>query len=475
MTNSIIHYSRNEVKHLSNRELLEHIMELNMPVKSMSKFIKNGHHIPLLDELISRTNFLDSALYEFVPILSRLYCIEHNINEHPRCQNPNCHNVVEWRNGLHRFAPYCSIKCRDSDPEFQTRKEQGMFLKHGVHNCMELDWVKDKVKQTTKERFGVEHATQSKEIQEKTKRTNEDRYGVSYVFQSEEFRKKSEATCKAKYGVKHPCQNPDILERQKQAFIENYGTHPMRTKEVVEKVKQTMMERHGVECAFQLDSVKQKLIESNVINHGVRSMLELSDVRELGHQKLFDDYGVNSPSELDWVKEKIRSAHLSDETVEKTKQTCQERYGFDWYQQSPEYHKKAHKRYTNPKYPDMTFATSWEFKVYDFLTENGIVFQYQPAIAIPYEYNGKTHYYHPDFKVGDRIVEVKGDQFFRINEETGKEEMFMPWRKPGMSDSEYSNACEKEEAKHQCMIANNVIILRNNEIKNLTFDLFQKW
>lgn len=29
-----------------------------------------------------------------------------------------------------------------------------------------------------------------------------------------------------------------------------------------------------------------------------------------------------------------------------------------------------------------------------------------------------------------------------------------------MSDDEYRKSCEKEEAKHQCMIANNVIILR---------------
>ena len=120
----------------------------------------------------------------------------------------------------------------------------------------------------------------------------------------------------------------------------------------------------------------------------------------------------------------------------------------------------------------MTFTNSWEFRVYDFLTENHIEFEYQPEISIPYEYKETPHTYHPDFRVGDRIVEVKGDQFFRINEETGKEEMFMPWRKPGMSDEEYRNACEKEEAKHQCMIANNVVILRRKDIDNLSIKSF---
>lgn len=118
----------------------------------------------------------------------------------------------------------------------------------------------------------------------------------------------------------------------------------------------------------------------------------------------------------------------------------------------------------------MSWATSWEFKVYDFLTEHNIPFEYQPTISIPYECEGTHHTYHPDFLVGDRIVEVKGDNFFRINEETGKEEMYLTW-KGDLSDEEYEWKCKVMEAKHQCMIANDVIILRKNEINHLE-DIF---
>ena len=107
----------------------------------------------------------------------------------------------------------------------------------------------------------------------------------------------------------------------------------------------------------------------------------------------------------------------------------------------------------------MTFGNSWEFKVYDFLTEHNIPFEYQPAISIPFDCEGTHHTYHPDFFVGDRIVEVKGDNFFRINEETGQEEMYLTWQ-GNLSDEEYEWKCKVMEAKHQCMIANNVIILR---------------
>lgn len=147
-------------------------------------------------------------------------------------------------------------------------------------------------------------------------------------------------------------------------------------------------------------------------------------------------------------------------------------YGVEHYAQSPEFHKKCHKPYTNPKYPNMSWATSWEFKVYDFLTEHNIPFEYQPSISFPYEYKGTKHTYHPDFLVNGRIYEVKGDQFFRINESTGQEEMYCPYRYSDWSDKEYEWTCGKEEAKHQCMLAHDVVILRKNEIDNLTVEMF---
>ena len=96
------------------------------------------------------------------------------------------------------------------------------------------------------------------------------------------------------------------------------------------------------------------------------------------------------------------------------------------------------------------------------------------SISIPYEFNGTHHTYHPDFIVSDRIYEVKGDNFFRINESTGKEEMFCPYRDEDWSDEKYNWMCGLYEAKHQCMIANNVEILRATNIGNLHEEQFIK-
>lgn len=120
----------------------------------------------------------------------------------------------------------------------------------------------------------------------------------------------------------------------------------------------------------------------------------------------------------------------------------------------------------------MTFGSSWEFLVYDFLLENKIGFEYQSSISFSYEYKGTKHTYHPDFLVNGKIYEVKGDNFFRINEITGNEEMFCPYRDKDWSDEKYDWMCGLYEAKHQCMLANNVIILREKDINNLSVSMF---
>ena len=174
----------------------------------------------------------------------------------------------------------------------------------------------------------------------------------------------------------------------------------MKTKEGVEKVEKTMMERHGVRNAFQLESVREKLKESNI-----------------------------------------------------------SRYGVMWYMQSYEYHKTKKHKYKSDKYPGIMFDSRWEVKVYEFCRDNYIPVEYSPPISYSYNYNGETHTYHPDFLINANIYEVKGDNFFRFNDNTGKEEMYCPYRRPEWSDEYYDWECGLYEAKHQCMLRNNVIIL----------------
>ena len=150
-----------------------------------------------------------------------------------------------------------------------------------------------------------------------------------------------------------------------------------------------------------------------------------------------------------------------------SKQTCINRYGVEYYSQSFEYHKNKRHKYHSEKYPGLTLDSTWEVKVYEFCRDNKLDVEYSPPISFEYEYDGRTWTYHPDFLINGKVYEVKGDQFFRINESTCQEEMYCPYCYDDWSDEYYNWVCGKYEAKHQCMLKNNVIILHESDIKNL--------
>ena len=435
MTKEIIHFDENEIKQLSNLELLNEIDQLGIDSVHLGRYLKN-HCIVLFKELVCRTNFLDEFYgTKTVPILARLYCLKNNLNDQPTCQLEGCSNKVEWDCGTQSFGKYCCYRHYVEDSTVQSRREQTMLNRYGVRTPMESEEFKQRAKETCIREFGVVNVGQRPDVKEKIKQTNLNRHGAKSFVESVEFKKKSAETCRRKYNTDHVASSIEFRQMLKDYWMRNYGVeNSLQLKEVRDKAHNTFNKRY-VE-----DAIGKELVSKH---------------RRDTMQKL---YGVNHQMELEWVKEKIRK-------------TNNERFGCDYYSQTNEFHKKCHKRYTNPKYPDMSWADSWEFKVYDFLTEHNIPFEYQIK-PIPYEYDGGTHYYHPDFLVNGRIYEVKGDNFFRINEETGKEEMYKPWRDPNISDEEYEWQCGKEEAKHQCMIANNVKILRKKEIDNLSVELF---
>lgn len=358
MTKEIIHCNEEELKQLSDIELLSKVYGLNIRLVDLNQYLIR--HIPELNkEIIRRTSFLDIDYKrerndEHVSIAARLYCLSNGLKTTPLCSKEDCHNVVGWNKSKGMFREYCSGICRSSDKKF-----------------------KDKVKASK----------QTPEYIQKMVVVNQKR---SELMKSEKMRELIKHSCQINLGVDHPMKSKEVVEHRKEVWQETIGCdNPMHSPEIMEKRKQKFKTQHGVE----------------------------------------------NPAQLDEIKKKISETRKSDECKSKTNSTCEKRYGTKWYQQSEEYYKKRKWRYTNPKYPNMTFATSWEFKVYDFLTEHNIPFEYQIK-PIPYEYDGETHYYFPDFRVNGRIYEVKGDNFFRINEKTGNEEMYLTW-KGDLSDDEY--------------------------------------
>lgn len=117
---------------------------------------------------------------------------------------------------------------------------------------------------------------------------------------------------------------------------------------------------------------------------------------------------------------------------------------------------KEGKAKTFYKYNDILFASKWELSYYVWLKDNNINLKYQLE-PIEYEFEGIIRHYVPDFEVNGVIQEIKGLQFFE-NHDSSKR-MINPYRRKIDSSEIVKRRDNLMEAKHQCMIRNNVEII----------------
>jgi hypothetical protein len=147
----------------------------------------------------------------------------------------------------------CSKKCSN---EYTYNKIKNSNLnKYGVENQYQRKDIKEKSKQTKKEKYGNENYVN----REKTNETNLKKYGnisplhgkeqikmkkqtwiknlgVENPSQSNKIKKQKEETCFLHFGVKNQNQSKEIREKNKQTCLKKYGVeHPMQNKEIFNK------------------------------------------------------------------------------------------------------------------------------------------------------------------------------------------------------------------------------------------------
>lgn len=168
----------------------------------------------------------------------------------------------EYTNGL-EDKYYCN-KCN------KIKRKETCIKKWGVENPMQSNEVKDKLKNSLLDTYGVDHYSKTEEYKEKFKQTCLDKYGVENVFQSEKHKQKIKNTNKEKYGFEYPQQNEEIKQKTTQSFLREFGVERYsQTKEFIEKVKLTSQEKWGVDNYSQTEEFKIKSIESSLKKWGV--------------------------------------------------------------------------------------------------------------------------------------------------------------------------------------------------------------
>lgn len=294
----------------------------------------------------------------------------------------------------------------------------------------------EKQKATCMERYGSEYYFSTDEFREKYKNTCLKKYGVENAFQVEECKEKSKQTCMERYGVKHYSQTAEHTEQCRRTSLEKYGVeHYSKTNECKERVRQTCREKYGTNYFTQTPEYVEKIKQTSRANYGTDFYVQTEEYKEKSRQTCVERYGVEY-----YVQ--------TDEYKEHAKQTCIEKYGVEYPVQNRDIMLKCKRKYI---YDSIYFDSSPELALYIYLKDIGADFQYQPDVFFWYEYDGEKSRYFPDFKIDNRLVEIKGDQFLK---EDGT------WQCP------YDNLLDsKYEAKRQCVLANGVEIWYSAQYK----------
>lgn len=327
------------------------------------------------------------------------------------------------------------LKCKHCGAELHGKQVGSLKVFDFPHFCSrrcqcKCKDVEDQRKKTCLAKYGVDHPTKSEKVKAKTKKTNLERHGAEWFIASEAGKEKSRRSKLERHGS------------------ENYVN--------IEKARQTLLERTGYENPFSNPKIIEKMVEKkkaggNYCNHKKAKQTRLKN--NAGHycsdeqlekfkKTSLEIYGFENPMQSEIVKKTLKESNLKN-------------FGFEWPGQCPEIQDKQRSKYI---WNNIKFDSAPELAFYIWLEDNKLDFTYQPKIPFTYEVENQKHFYFPDFKVGNLFFEIKGDQFFK---EDGT--MWNPYRSQFKDESKWLESCRKMEAKHQCMLENDIIILKKDQ------------
>ena len=336
---------------------------------------------------------------------------------------PVCGTPTKFMSILRGYLITCGTKC-------QMAKARSLLSEDDKRRSIE------NMRKTKLEKYGDPNYSNPKKAYD----TKKEKYGDGYYCNTDKARQ----TNLEKYGVEHY----NNAEKARQTCLDRYN-NPHYTNR--EKCRKTFQEIYGTDNIFTLDTIKEKCQKTkmkkyndpfytnrakNAITvkekYNVDNVFQLTEIQEKIKKTNSDKYGVEYTFQSEEVKNKIR-------------QTCLARYGTYSPMQNHDIRMSTQSKYS---YDQRLFDSSWELGYYIWLTDHNVSFEYQPNIAFEYTIDGQVHYYHPDFLVDGKYTEIKGLQFFENNNPAGN--MINPFDRT--QDKLY-------EAKHQCMIANNINII----------------
>ena len=137
----------------------------------------------------------------------------------------NCGNITKWISANGWYSDYCGSKCARNDITVKNKIKQTMIDRFGVENPSQSNTIKNLKKQTSLQHYGVDNPAKSQIVLNKIKQTNIMRYGVKCPLQNKKISIKSQTTCLKNYGVKHNSQSDTIKNIKSEKSRLKYGVN----------------------------------------------------------------------------------------------------------------------------------------------------------------------------------------------------------------------------------------------------------
>ena len=334
-----------------------------------------------------------------------------------------CNKPTKFLSILRGYAPTCSKTCSqinarthitaDSIQQAINNSRKTKLEKYGDENYNN----QTKSKQTKLEKYGDEYYSN----QEKAKQTKLEKYGDEYYSN----REKAKQTCLKQYGTEHYTNREKCFD----TFKAKYGTEYIFTDETIkQKIKDTKLNKYNDEYFTN----REQFIKTCIDRYNVNNVFQVDSIKEKIKDTLTDKYGVDHVFKSKTIQKQIKSTNI-------------EKYGVEYPMQNKDIFNKSKSKYT---FDNKIFDSSWELAYYIYLKDHNTDFEYQPNLSFTYYVNDNPHIYNPDFLVNNKLYEIKGLQFF--NNKDTNDKMINPFDRT--QDDLY-------EAKHQCMLKNNVQII----------------
>ena len=142
--------------------------------------------------------------------------------------------------------------------------------------------------------------------------------------ESQKRQKKSEIMKKSftdKYGVDNPFRLDSVKEKIKETNLKKYGVeNPSQSDEVKSKVRETCIEHYGTSSHFQSEEIKERIRQTNIKKYGVPSAMQSEEVKGKSRKTSLERYGTLYPLQSEEVKETLRKSNLDKYGVENVSQ-----------------------------------------------------------------------------------------------------------------------------------------------------------